>query len=378
MPDPDENYMRQAIELAKRGEGAVEPNPMVGCLLVRNGQIIGSGFHQAFGGPHAEVNALASVSRAETSEHPVNAAGATAYVTLEPCSHVGKTGPCSQALIAAGVVRVVVACQDPNPRVAGRGISQLQSAGMEVVTGVLSEESRVVLAPYLKLMTQRQPWIIAKWAMTLDGKIATANGDSQWISNEQSRSIVHQIRRRVDGIMVGIETAIADDPMLDARPAGKRVALRIIVDSSARIPIDSKIVQTANRIPVLISTGPQAETDKLERLKDHGCNVFQSDSHDANARLSELLDHLGTLQLTNVLVEGGGQLLGSLNDLGQIDEVHTFIGPKLTGGAHARSPLGGIGSALMSDSRKVDIRQVNQIGDDIYIAGRLSPIDPPR
>jgi diaminohydroxyphosphoribosylaminopyrimidine deaminase/5-amino-6-(5-phosphoribosylamino)uracil reductase len=256
--------------------------------------------------------------------------------------------------------------------VAGNGIAQLRAAGIEVATEVLAEEARQVLAPYLKLMLTRKPWMIAKWAMTLDGRIATSSGDSKWISSPRSREIAHQIRGRVDGIMVGIETAIADNPMLDARPAGPRVAKRIVVDSTARIPIESKLVQTSNRVPTLIAVGPDAEDSKIAQLKELGCEVFQSSSSDCNQRLVDLLDCLGSLGMTNVLVEGGGQLLGSLNDLGQIDEIHAFIGPKLVGGSGAHSPIGGIGAALMSDARPVNVQQVQQVGEDTYVVGRIA------
>jgi diaminohydroxyphosphoribosylaminopyrimidine deaminase/5-amino-6-(5-phosphoribosylamino)uracil reductase len=239
MEKPDEFYMQIAIEHAKTGEGFVEPNPMVGCVLVRDGVIIGQGAHEKFGGPHAEIHAIESVeSRGKKTE------GSTAYVTLEPCSHSGKTGPCTQALINAKVARVVVGCEDPNPLVGGKGIEQLQAAGIAVTTGILAESAQYILAPYLKRMKHNKPWIIAKWAMTLDGKIATSSGNSKWISNEHSRAIVHAIRGRVDGVMVGAGTAIADDPMLNARPPGARLATRIVVDSSARIPLDSKLATT--------------------------------------------------------------------------------------------------------------------------------------
>ena len=373
MSKSDETYMQLALEMAIRGQGFVEPNPMVGCVLVRNGKIIGQGWHREFGGPHAEVNAIRSVS-AEGSSGSSSAegvAGATAYVTLEPCSHVGKTGRCTSALIEADISRVVVACADPNPLVSGKGIEQLRKAGIDVTTDVLAEESKSILAPYLKRTQQNTPWIIAKWAMTLDGKIATASGDSKWISNEGSRAIVHQIRGRIDGVMVGIGTVIADNPMLNARPAGQRTGTRIVVDSSARIPIECKLVKTANQFPTLIAVGPAAQPNKCEQLKASGCSVFQSQSDDANDRLNELLTHLAAEGMTNVLVEGGGQLLGSLNDIGQIDEIHTFIGPKILGGNRSVSPVGGAGQDLMNNAGSLQIENVKQIGNDVYIVARV-------
>ena len=375
--DIDESFMRLAIELAKKGEGCVEPNPMVGCVLVRNGTVVGQGYHEKFGGPHAEVNAIESTK----DNASLSTTGTTAYVTLEPCSHVGKTGPCSQALIAAGVSRVVIACKDPNPLVAGNGIKQLRAAGIEVDTGVLEDQARVVLAPFLKTIEKQTPWIIAKWAMTLDGKIATRTGDSKWISNEQSRAVVHQLRSRVDAIMVGIGTAIADDPMLNARldetlnpQAGcqstRAPALRVIVDTNVRLSSNSKLAQTAHQYPTLIAVHSSADKEKCELLESLGCEIFTTDFDQPNERLTDLLRHLSAQRITNLLVEGGGQLLGSLNDMNQIDEVHCFIGPKIIGGENTVSPIQGSGFDLIKNASELDIQSVQQIGDDIYTVGR--------
>lgn len=365
----DEQWMRRAIELAAKGEGAVEPNPMVGCVLVQDNQVIGEGWHEKFGGHHAEVNAIRNAS--------TDIAGATAYVTLEPCSHQGKTPPCCQALIDAKVSRVVVAVKDPDPRVAGQGIAALRSAGIEVVEDVLAEESQSVLAPYLKRTTTGKPWIIAKWAMTIDGKIATATGDSQWISNEHSRSIVHQIRGRVDAIMVGSGTAKSDDPMLNARPSDTapalRTATRIVFDSSGSISRESKLVQTANEYPTLIAVGPEAEPANLEQLRAQGCEVFISQRPTRSERLEDLLTELGKRGITNVLVEGGGGLLGLLNDLEQIDEVHAFIGPKLIGGQGV-VPVVGEGGQVMTNAKMFDLVLANVVEGDVYCVWRKKPV----
>ena len=361
----DEQWMRRAIELAAKGEGLVEPNPMVGCVLVQDGQMIGEGWHEKFGDHHAEVNAIRNAT--------ADVAGSTAYVTLEPCSHHGKTPPCCQALIDAKVSKVVVAVKDPDPRVSGNGIAALRAAGIEVVEGVLTEEATSVLAPYLKRTTTGKPWVIAKWAMTIDGKIATATGDSQWISNESSRAIVHQIRGRVDAIMVGSGTAQADDPMLNARPsdAGKvsRTALRIVFDSSASISLESKLIQTADQYPTLIAVGPDAEPAKLEQLRSQGCEVWGSEQATRSERLEELLLELGQRGITNVLVEGGGGLLGLLNDSGQIDEVHAFIGPKLIGGPGV-APVVGDGEEVMANAASFDLIQAEPIDGDVYCVWR--------
>ena len=366
MPKTDQDFMALAVAAAKNGQGVVEPNPMVGCVIVADGQVIGVGWHEKFGGPHAEVNAINSVK----TELQPKIAGATAFVSLEPCSHQGKTGPCCDALIAAKVARVVVAVIDPNPEVAGQGIERLKAAGIEVVTGVLANEAEQVLAPYLKRVQTGLPWIIAKWAMTIDGNIATASGDSQWISNEKSRQRVHGLRRRVDAVLVGIGTALADDPMLNPRPAGSRVVTRVVADSNARIPLDSKLVVTANEFPTLIAVnGDQAEAqaDKITALQASGCEVWLSEpGQDANENLLGLLRHLASQDATNILVEGGGKILGALNDLSQIDEVHVFTGAKLLGGQAALSPVGGTGPDLMKAATQLELREVERIENDVY------------
>lgn len=375
MPTADDTFMIRAIELAQRGQGSVEPNPMVGCVLTRDDTIIGEGWHKSFGGPHAEINALGSLPHVNgVSETPGNTtaqtSGATAYVTLEPCSHTGKTGPCSLALIQAKFTRVVVAVEDPNPIVAGAGIQQLRDAGIEVIVGVQADAAKDLLAPYLKKMNSHQPWIIAKWAMTQDGRIATSTGNSKWISNKSSRATVHQIRGRVDGVMVGIGTALADDPMLNPRPAGVRNPTRIVVDSTARISVDSKLVKTANEFPTLIAVGPSADAGRCEVLTQAGVEVFRSDASDANQRLIDLLAFLAEKGMTNILVEGGGELLGSLHDLGQIDETHVFIGSKMIGGAGSISPIAGLGQPSMADATALELRDVQRLGSDVYVISR--------
>ena len=241
----DRWHMARAIELAALGRGSVEPNPMVGCVIARGAEVIAEGYHRQFGGAHAEVEALAVAG--------VRAAGATMYVTLEPCCHWGKTPPCSEAVIRAGLARVVAAMPDPFPKVAGGGLTALREAGIAVELGVLESDAEQLNAPYLKRLRTGQPWVIAKWAMTLDGKLATRTGSSRWISSERSRELVHDLRRRVDAILVGRGTVVADDPLLTARPPGDRTALRIILDRLARTPLDAKLVTTSNQMgPTLI------------------------------------------------------------------------------------------------------------------------------
>jgi diaminohydroxyphosphoribosylaminopyrimidine deaminase/5-amino-6-(5-phosphoribosylamino)uracil reductase len=355
--------MAQALELAARGQGFVEPNPMVGCLIVRGDDVVGEGWHRRYGGPHAEVHALRAAGAA--------AADATAYVTLEPCCHLGKTPPCSQALIDAGVARVVVAHRDPFPQVDGGGIRQLQQAGIDVTVGVLERQACWLNAPFLKRVRTGQPWVIAKWAMTLDGKIGTHAGSSRWISNEMSRIRVHQLRGRVDGIMVGQRTAALDNPMLTARPPGPRTAMRIVVDSRAGLQADSQLVRSATDIQTLIAAGPDVPTENRSRLEQAGCEVWTAASADPQQRLLELLSALGERGLTNVLVEGGGRLLGSLFDARAIDEVHVFIASKLVGGLDAPSPLAGRGLASMADATALHSAVIEPLDGDVYIHGRI-------
>jgi len=356
--------MRLAISLASRGRGRVEPNPMVGCVLVQDDRLIGEGWHREFGGDHAEIDAL------NDCKEPTQ--GATAYVTLEPCCHQGKTPPCTDALIQAGVRRVLVAQSDPFEKVAGRGIAALQQAGIETQTGLLEEEASYLTAPYRYRIRHGLPWVIAKWAMTLDGRIATRTGDSQWISNETSRIKVHEIRSQVDGIMVGINTALADDPLLTPRPAGSRHPTRIVVDSTARLPLDSKLVRSTDEFPCLVAVGPEAEKQRYEKLESRGCQIWQGGSAQPNERLEQLLLELSERGMTNILVEGGGRLLGSLFDGGLVCEAHVFIAPKVVGGSGAISPIGGIGIDQLVDSIGFSETHIDDLGGDIHFRGRLT------
>lgn len=363
----DETWMQQAIDLARKGQGSVEPNPMVGCVIAKNDKCIARGWHEKFGGPHAEVNAIAAATE--------TVAGGTAYVSLEPCSHTGKTGPCVEALIEAGVARVVIAVTDPNPEVSGSGIARLEAANIEVTTGVLEDEAREILAPYLKAVERQKPWVVAKWAMTVDGKIATASGDSEWISNPRSRDLVHRLRARVDAIMVGSGTAKADNPSLTVRLPGSelvldfepRVPLRVVFDSLATTAVVSKLVQTAKEIPTLIAVGPQHDTKQVARYVDHGVEVWIGNALSHHDRMIELLVHLSDRGITNLMVEGGGKLLGLLNDLGEIDEVHAFVAPKLLGGFHAVTPVMGLDRNRIADGTEMKLQSAQRVGDDVYM-----------
>jgi diaminohydroxyphosphoribosylaminopyrimidine deaminase/5-amino-6-(5-phosphoribosylamino)uracil reductase len=359
----DRWHMQRALELAGQGQGHVEPNPMVGCVVVHGAEIIGEGWHGRFGGPHAEIEALRMADR--------RAAGATLVVTLEPCCHHGKTPPCSNAIIEAGIRRVVIAQRDPFPQVAGGGIRQLEQAGITVTVGLMEDEARRLNAPYLKLVEKGRPWIIAKWAMTLDGKIATHTGESQWISGEASRRVVHSLRGRVDAVLVGRATALHDDPQLTARPPGPRTAARIVLDTRAALPPTSRLAATAREIPVLVAVGSEAPEENRRPLLDAGCEILVCEGDTPGMRLGALLDELGRRRMTNVLVEGGGQVLGSLLDLGQINEVHAFIAPKIVGGRNAPGPVAGEGLAELASACSLDDVLVETLDGDTYVHGRV-------
>lgn len=364
-PTIDRWHMARALELALRGQGRVEPNPLVGSVIVADGEVVGEGFHERFGGPHAEIAALAAAGR--------RAAGATLYVTLEPCCHFGKTPPCTDAILRAGVRRVVAAMADPFPAVSGGGLAALRQAGLEVECGILEAEARRLNAPYLKLVSTGRPWLIGKWAMTLDGKIATARGESQWITGPAAREIVHRLRGRMDGILIGSGTALADDPSLTARPPGPRVATRIVVDSQARLPPTSQLARTARAFPVLVAVGDEAPLERCAALTAAGCEVLQYPGG-RSERLVALLNELGSRRLTNVLVEGGSGLLGSLVDAGQLDEVHAFIAPKIVGGQAALSPVGGEGIGSLAAALQLEEVEIQPCEGDVYVRGRIKPV----
>jgi len=360
----DELLMRRALELAGRGAGRVEPNPMVGAVIEAaggGGRIIAEGWHADFGGPHAEIAALAAAGDA--------ARGGTLAVTLEPCCHQGKTPPCTAAIIAAGIARVIVATPDPFPAVSGGGINALRQAGIDVTTAVCAAEARRLIAPFSMLVEQERPWLIAKWAMSLDGRVATAARESRWISSAASREIVHELRGRMDGILCGIGTALADDPLLTARPAGPRQAVRIVLDGAARLPVKSRLVRTARDRPVLVAVGPAAPANRLQALEAAGCEVWRGAAADLRERLTALLTELAVRRLTNVLIEGGPQVLGSFADAGLIDEVWAFIAPMIIGGAAAPPAVGGTGSASLLNAAALDIEHVGHPGGDLFVRG---------
>ncbi|MEX0726217.1 MAG: bifunctional diaminohydroxyphosphoribosylaminopyrimidine deaminase/5-amino-6-(5-phosphoribosylamino)uracil reductase RibD [Planctomycetaceae bacterium] len=390
-PHP-EAVMQSALELARQGLGGVEPNPPVGAVIVDEGlNEIASGFHARFGGPHAEIVALAKAGE--------RARGQMMFVTLEPCCHHGKTGPCTEAIIAAGIQKVIVARIDPAAHAAGQGIARLREAGIDVETGLLEHAARKLTAPFAKWITQQLPYVHAKWAMSLDGKIATQTGHSQWISNEASRARVHVLRGRMDAIMIGIGTVLADDPLLTARPAGPRVATRIVVDAHARLPLTSQLVQTAAEAPLIVACTSVASAERVAALKAVGVEVLElpltllpsgeggrrpdegafeekdegggmrdeSEREMPHVSLPHLLQELGCRGMTNLLLEGGGELLGSAFDDNLIDEYHIFIAPKVIGGAAAVSPIGGRGLLHVPANAALEPLEVEHIDGDLYL-----------
>lgn len=370
LSDSDSYWMTRVLGLAERGRGRVEPNPMVGALVVdsRN-RHLGEAWHEQFGGPHAEVHALAQAGK--------HARGGTLYVTLEPCCHYGKTPPCTEAILAAGVRRVVVAMTDPFPKVAGGGLSQLREAGILVETGLKEEAARRLNAPYLTLLNQGRPWVIAKWAMTLDGKIATRTGDSQWISGPESRSLVHELRGRMDAIIVGRGTVTQDDPLLTARPAGPRVATRVIVTESGLLPERCQLRATARDYPTLIVTSTE-HVDRLAGWQADGAEILPFPAGETGISPEVILAELGQRRMTNVLVEGGGKLLGAFLDTRRVDEVWAFVAPVIVGGP-APTPVAGLGVSLLNQAIRFDRVEIKTVGADACIHGTqlsLSPEQP--
>lgn len=362
MNDDDPIWMRLALAEAARGRGAVEPNPMVGAVVVRDGKAVGLGHHARFGGPHAEVVALERAGDA--------ARGSTLYVTLEPCCHQGKTPPCTDAILRAGPSRVVAAMRDPFPRVDGGGFDRLRAAGLEVESGPEADAARSLNAPYLKRLATGLPYVTAKWAMTLDGKTAAASGDSRWISGPRSRALVHELRGRMDGIIAGIGTALADDPLLTARPPGPRVATRIILDGAARLPTGSQLARTAREIPVLVAVTGRAPAPRMSALADLGCEILPFPG-DGPVPILSLLEDLGRRGVTNLMVEGGGRVLGSFLDAGQVDEVEVYLAPIVEGGSHAFGPARGAGVATMAEALRLGRPEISVLDGDVRLRGVL-------
>ena len=352
--------MRRALELAARAVGATGTNPCVGCVIVgADGDLIAEGFHQRFGGPHAEAAALAKVpAGADLSR-------ATLYVTLEPCSHQGKTPPCADAVVAAGVGRVVAAIADPNPQVAGRGLDRLRAAGIDVEIGDGAAEATLLAAPFLKRLATGRPYVIAKYAMTLDGRVASRTGASKWITGPVARAEVHRLRGTCEAIVAGIGTVLADDPLLTARPPGPAACARYVIDPDGRTPADSQLVRTAADDPVTLLV-----REGTTRLPQPGVQLVPiAPSADGSLPVGAILDQLAARSVSRVFVEGGSRVLGRFFDAGEIDEVHAFIAPKLVGGADAIGPIGGHGRDVMPATGELLGGRVRHWGDDLSVSG---------
>ena len=369
----DAAVMKRAIGLAQRGEGYVEPNPMVGCVIVKKGTVIAEGWHHRFGADHAEIDALKKAGR--------RARGADVYVTLEPCAHRGKTPPCTDALIAAGVSRVIIGAKDPNAQAAG-GIAKLRRAGIKVQVGVEAHAAERLIEPFAKCATTGLPYVIAKWAATLDGATAGPTGDSKWISNERSRKLVHQLRGRVDAVMIGIGTALADDPLLTARGVKvRRVARRVVIDPSLRLPVASNLVTSIDRAPLTIALGKQRLAKggkKVDQLLSKGVElVGLGPGRGGGLAVKPLLRHMVKAhQATNLLLEGGARTAGMAIELGFVDEIWAFVAPRVfldgTGRVPLSLPRSAANRVKIGHSKALHFVQSRAVDGDVLLRYRIA------
>ena len=357
----DEDYMRMALELARNARGRTSPNPMVGAVIVKNERVVGVGWHRKAGTPHAEIHALAMAGEL--------ARDAVLYVTLEPCSHYGRTEPCAKAVVEAGIRRAVIAMKDPNPKVSGRGMEILRNAGIEVVCGVLKKEAERLNEVFLKWVITGKPFLVMKTAMSLDGKIATVTGESQWITNELSRRRVHEWRDIYDGILVGIQTVLKDDPSLTTRlPHGKgKNPIRIVVDSKARISLSSRLL-TDGAAPTMVAVTERALPERIEAIRKAGAVVLVAGGGE-HVDLQDLMRQLGERGICSVFVEGGGTINFSLLQEGLVDKIHAFIAPKLLGGRTALTSVEGDGFSALSKAAELRDISVEMLGADILVSG---------
>ncbi len=369
--DTDSEHLTRAIALAERGNGAVKPNPVVGAVIAREDEVLGEGWHERYGGAHAEVNAIEACGLKDLT-------AATLYVSLEPCCHEGKTPPCTEAILQAGIRRVVIASDDPTEKASGRGLGILRDEGVEIVLadGELAARARLLNQAFRKHARVGRPWVLFKSAMTLDGKVATRTGDSKWISGEESRELAHRWRASVDAVVVGIGTALADDPQLTARPRGLPAEpgvqpRRVVFDSLARLSTSSQLVSAASEVPLTVvvsRAAAHADTDALEMA---GAQVLVATGENEQARARSALDQLGAMGVTSVLLEGGPHLAGAFLDAGEIDEIRLFLAPILLGGSAARDPLEGEGVGQISEALRALSFNCENVGEDLLISARL-------
>ena len=360
-------FMERALFLAAQGRGRTSPNPMVGAVVVKQGSVVGEGYHLRAGGDHAEVIALRG---AEDS-----AIGATLYVSLEPCCHCGKTPPCTERIIDSGIRRVVASMPDPNPLVCGKGFERLREAGIEVEWGLMEEESSSLNEAYIKFIATGMPFVILKGAASLDGKIATATGESRWITGPAARERVHRLRDEVDAVMVGIGTVLQDDPQLTTRLASGqgKDPLRIILDAEARLPLNAKVINPASLSGTLLVTSNSSPREKLEDLRRQGVEVWAMEEQEGRIPLRPLLKGLGERKIVSLMIEGGSEINASALEEGVVDKVILFVAPRLIGGASAPSWIGGQGIERLDESFTLKNIFLERLGDDIMIEGRLQP-----
>ncbi len=362
----DEEFMRLALRLARRGLETVSPNPMVGAVVVRGGRIVGQGYHRRFGGDHAEVEALRDAGDARHSD---------VYITLEPCAHHGKTPPCADALVAAGVRRVIYAAPDPFSRARGRGPRLLRRHGIEVVAGVCRDDALALNRPFFHWVETGTPWVILKWAMTLDGKIATAAGESRWITGDKARRHAHGLRRRVDAVLVGTQTALLDDPRLDPRPARGRTPARFVLDRRGRLPWKSRFLQAESDVSGYGArwyvTTRAVAARRRQRLSAQGVEVLVAPVRRGKFELTELFSRIGALGISQVLVEGGASLLGECLAAGAAHEAAVYLAPRIAGGTSAPSAVGGPGVSRLEETPWLEQPQVKRLGRDLLVQGNL-------
>ena len=372
--DSDRRHLARAIEIAERGRGRVSPNPLVGAVIADDDGVIGEGFHTEVGAPHAEVEAIAAAG--DRALH-----GATLYVSLEPCCHEGRTPPCTDAIRRAGIERVVVASDDPSEHAAGRGLGILRDEGVEIVLAAddLADRARLLNQPFRKRTRTGRPWVLFKSAMTLDGKVATRSGDSKWISGQSSRRLAHRWRAECDAVAVGIGTALADDPLLTARPDPVDLVVdpvahqprRVVFDSLGRLPLDAQLVRDARRIPLTVVVSRAAPRSATDALEAHGAEVVVAPGENEPARVCSALDQLGAADVTAVLLEGGPRLAGAFFDAGEIDEVRLFLAPVILGGRTARDPLEGEGVEHIADAARALTLECRRLEEDLLVTARL-------
>jgi len=366
MESQDTRYMQIAIGLAKRGMGSVEPNPAVGCLIVKSDQVIGRGWHRQFGGPHAEINAIQDCQTIGASPN-----GAAMYVTLEPCCHEGKTGPCTDAIIAAGLQKVVVAANDPSEHAGGAGLRRLRQAGIDVVTGVSQDEARLLNAPFFKFVETGRCWVVVKWAQSLDAKLAYADSATgEWLSGEMSRREAHTLRRRAQAILVGVDTVIIDNPLLTPRPSKGRNPQRVVLDRNLRIPLACRLLSTAKRHPLVVYTTARAmdaNPKAVKTIQKKGAEILIGPDTQDNANLHSLLEQLSGRRIQQLLVEGGARVIGSFLQERLADEIFAYVVPSLLGN-HGRAELG-LGLSKLTAVAGLNHIEVKRLGDDVRIRG---------